>query len=226
MECVRTATYFIAALLFCSQYVLSRPITSRQTLQEMEQEPFQQAENDFRLKYAILSRSSGKYLTMLENGSVFASGVPVRGQLAPSSHWYLHMSGGVHRLENVQSRDHYLAVAHREDVTMLVAHNISKPFTLDMTNDPQENISEDESAQQTPHHNDTITNENENSVSTFSFFNDWNIQSIDTLTINVKLVRDGTDCYLSFDREGYPHNNLCSLLSMGENIDLAFQSIF
>ena len=163
---------------------------------------------------------------MLEKGSVFVSGVLVRGQLVPSSHWYLHMSGGVHRLENVQSHDHYLAVAYREDVTMLVAHNISKPFTLDMTNDPQENISEDEGVQQMPHHNETITNENENSVSTFSFINDWNIQSIDTLTINMKLVRNGSDCYLSFDRECYPCNNLCSLLGMGENIDdLAFQSI-
>ena len=79
---------------------------------------------------------------MLENGFVLASGVPVRGQLAPSSHWYLHMSGGVHRLENVHKHDHYLAVAHRDNVTVLVTHDISKPFTIEMTSDPQKNNSD------------------------------------------------------------------------------------
>ena len=204
--------------------MLSRPIENRQDLQETEQESLQQEVNDFQLKFAILSRHSGKYLMMLENGSVFASGVPVRGQLAPSSHWYLHMSGGVHRLENVHRRDHYLAVAHKHNVTVLVTHDISKPFTLEMTSDPQKNNSYDGDTQQTTQHNETISSEN--SVSTFAVLIEWNIHSVDTLTNNVMLVRDGTDCYLSFDHEGYPHDNLCSLVDMGSNIDFSFQPIF
>ena len=203
--------------------MLSRPIENTQTLQEMEQESLQQEENDFQLKFAILSRSSGKYLTMLENGSVFASGVPVRGQLAPSSHWYLHMSGSVHRLDNVHSYDHYLAVAHRDNVTVLVTHDISKPFTLEMS-DQQKNISEDGDAQNTTHYNETTFIANSTSI--FSVLVEWNIHSVDTLINNVMLVRDGTDCYLCFNHEGYPQNKLCSLLEMRNNIDFVFEPIF
>ena len=221
MGYIRTATFYLAALFLYSECVLSRPIENRhienrQTLEETEQESLQQEGNNVQLKFAMLSRSSGKYLTMLENGSVLASGVPVRGQLAPSSHWYLHMSGGVHRLENVQRCDHYLAVAHRDNVTVLVSHDISKPFTIKMTSDPQKNNSDDGDAQQTTQHNETISSEN--SVSTFAVLIEWNIHSVDTLTNNMMLVRDGTDCYLSFDHEGYPHDNLCSLVDMGNNI--------
>ena len=224
MGYMRTATFCLAALFFYSECVLSRPIENRQDLQEMEQESLQREEDDFQLKFAILSRSSGKYLTMLENGSVFASGVPVRGQLAPSSQWYLHMSGGAHRLENVHRRDHYLAVAHREDLTMLVAHNISKSFTLEMMEEQYQNMSDKGDAQQNTQHNEITSSEN--SVSTFAVLIEWNIHSIDTLTNNVILVRDGTDCYLSFDHEGYSHNNLCSLLDMGNNVDFVFEPIF
>ena len=223
MKFNRTATFCLAALFFYNICVSKRSIEKRQALHEREQELLQQEEIDFQLKFAILSRSSGKYLTMLENGSVFASGVPVRGQLAPSSHWYLHMSGGVHRLENVHRRDHYLAVAHRDNVTILVTHDISKLFTPEMS-DPQKNNSDIGGTQNTTQHNETtfITT----STSTFSVLIEWNIHSVDTLTNNMMLVRNGTDCYLSFDHEGYPHNNLCSLLGIGENIDFAFQPVF
>ena len=118
---------------------------------------------------------------ILENGSVFSSGVPVRGQLAPSSHWYLHMSRDVHRLENVLRHDHYLAVAHRNNVTVLVTHDISKPYTIEMTSDPQKNIFDDGDAQQITRQNETISSEN--SVLTISVLIEWNIHSVNTLII-------------------------------------------
>ena len=66
----------------------------------------------------------------------------------------------------------------------------------------------------------------ENSVSTFAVLIEWNIHSVDTLTNNMIFVRNGTDCYLSFDSEGYLHNNLCTILGMGSNVDLVFSPIF
>ena len=154
MGYIRTATFCLAALFLYSECVLSRPIENRWTLEETEQELLQQEGNNIQLKFAMLSRSSGKYLTMVENGSVFASGVPVRGQLAPSSHWYLHMSRGVHRLENVHRRAHYLAVAHRDNVTIFVTHDISKLFTPEMS-DPQKNNSDIGGTQNITQHNET-----------------------------------------------------------------------
>ena len=66
----------------------------------------------------------------------------------------------------------------------------------------------------------------ENSVSTFAVLIEWNIHSVDTLTNNMIFMRNGTDCYLSFDSEGYLHNNLCTILGMGSNVDLVFSPIF
>ena len=80
MGFTRNTIFCLAALLFCSECVLSRPVEKRQTTQELDHEPLQQ-ENDDMLKFALLSRSSGKYMTMLKNGSVFASGLPVQGIL-------------------------------------------------------------------------------------------------------------------------------------------------
>ena len=80
MGFTRNTIFCLAALLFCSECVLSRPVEKRQTTQELDKEPLQQ-DNDDMLKFALLSRSSGKYMTMLKNGSVFASGLPVQGIL-------------------------------------------------------------------------------------------------------------------------------------------------
>ena len=84
-------------LLSCCSSLLYRMCTEQTsseetTTQEQEQEPLQQEENNYILKFALLSRSSGKYLMMLKNGSVFASGLPVQGRLDSSSLWYLHMA--------------------------------------------------------------------------------------------------------------------------------------
>ena len=124
-------------------------------------------------------------------------------------------------LENVHRRDYYLAVAHRDNVTVLMTHDIRIPFTIEMT---QKYNSDKGDAQQTTQHNETISSEN--LVSTFAVLIEWNIYSVDTITNNMMLVRDGTDCYLSFDHEGYLHDNLCSLVDMGNNVDIVFQPIF
>ena len=193
-------------------------------MQELEQETLQPEENDYKLKFALLSRNSGKYVTMLKNGSVFASGLPVQGRLITSSMWYLHMTRDVYRLQNVQSRDHYLAVAHRDNVTILVAHNLNKPFTLEMMMEQERRLLEEGRIQSNIQHN--TTNFSENSGSTFSLHIEWDIHSVGTLTNNVMLVRDYTECYLSFDHDGYPHKNLCSPPRMGNNFDIVFKPIF
>ena len=74
MGCTRTGIFCLAALLFCSECVLSRP---RQITRELKLEHLQQEENDYKLKFAVLSINTGKYATMLKNGSVFAHGLPV-----------------------------------------------------------------------------------------------------------------------------------------------------
>ena len=222
MEFTTNTIFFVAALLFCSECVLSRPVEKRQTTQELDKEPLQQ-DNDDMLKFALLSRSSGKYMTLLKNGSVFASGLPVQGILDSTSLWYLHMTEDVYRLENVQSRDHYLSVAHRNNVTILVAQNLNKPFTLEMMME-EEMLSGDELTQNITQHNEN--NSSVNSGSTFSFTLEWKIHSVDTLTSNLKLVRDDAECYLSFDHDGYPQKNLCSVPSMQNYSDIVFKPIF
>ena len=167
MRCSRTGIFCLAALLFCRECVLSRPVQKRKRTQEQEQEPLQQEENNYELKFALLSRSSGKYLTMLKNGSVFASGLPVQGRLDSSSLWYLHMTTDVYRLENMQSRDHYLTVAYRENVTILVTHNLNEPFTPEMMMEQERILSGYRPTQDITQHNEN--NSTENSVSTFSF---------------------------------------------------------
>ena len=220
----KTGIFCLAALLFCIECVLSRPVQKRQTTQEQEQEPLQQEENDYILKFALLSRSSGKYLTMLKNGSVFASGLPEQGILDSSSLWYLHMTRDVYRLENVQSRDHYLSVAHRDNVTILVSHNLNEPFSLEMMLEQERILSGERQTQDIRQHNEN--NSTESSGSTFSFHLEWKIHSVDTVASNVKLVRDDTECYLTFDDGGYPHRNLCSLPSMKNHLNIVFQPIF
>ena len=222
MGFTRNTIFCLAVLLFCSGCVLSRPVEKRQTTQDLDQEPLPQ-ENDDMLKFAILSRSSGKYLTMLKNGSVFASGLPVHGILDSSSLWYIHMTRDVYRLENVQRRGHYLSVAHRNNVTILVAQNLNKSFTLEMMME-EEMLSGDELTQNITQHNKN--NSSVNSGSTFSFTLEWKIHSVDTLTSNLKLVRDDAECYLSFDHDGYPQKNLCSMPSMENYIDIVFRPIF
>lgn len=217
MGYIRTAIVCLAALLFCSEYVLSRPIQKRQTVQDQEQP--QQDESEYILKFALLSKNSGKYVTMLENGSVVASGHAVRGKLDLSSQWYLHLSGEAYRLENVQNQDHYLAVAHRDNITALVAHNLSVPFTLDMMIEYESETSGDGEM-----HNDT--NSSNTSESTFSFLAEWDIHSVDAVTNNVMLVRDDTECYLSFDHAGFPHQNLCSPRDVRRSLDIVFEPIF
>ena len=224
MGYARTGIFCLAALLFCTECVLSRPVQKRQTIQEQEQEPLQQEENNYILKFALLSRSSGKYLTMLKNGSVFASGLLVQGILDSNSLWSLHMTRDVYRLENVQSRDHYLSVAHRDNTTILVSHKLNEPFTLEMMIEQARILSGDRQTQDITQHNEN--NSTESSGSTFSFQLEWRIHSVDTLTSNVKLVRDNAECYLSFDHNGYPHRNLCSLPSMEYYLDIVFRPVF
>ena len=130
----------------------------------------------------------------------------------------------VYRLENVQSRDHYLAVAHRNNVTTLVAHKLNEPFTLEMMMEQERMLLEEGRIQSNIQHN--TTNFSENSGSTFSLHIEWDIHSMGTLTNNVMLVRDYTECYLSFDYDGYPHKNLCSPPRMGNNFDIMFKPIF
>ena len=88
--------------------------------------------------HALLSISSGKHVTILNNGSVLATGLPVHGIHDRSSQWYLHSTTKGYRYENVQNRDHCLAVAHRNNVTLLVAHNLSETFTLEMMMEKRE----------------------------------------------------------------------------------------
>ena len=199
MVCFRTAIISLAALLFSSECVLSRPVKKRQAIQ---------------FKYALLSQNSGKFVTVLNNGSVFATGFRVQGKHESSSLWCLHSNTHGYKLENVQNRDHYLAVAHRDNVTILVAHNLSKPFTLQMMMEQERILSGDGQSQNITQHNEN--NSSGNSGSTFSFHSEWTYNFV---THKMKLVRDDAGGYLSFDQFGYPLDNLCSNSSMRNNLD-------
>ena len=199
---IRTATICLAALLFCSECVLSRPLHKRQANQYTN---------------ALLSISSGKYVTILNNGSVLATGLPVHGIHDRSSQWYLHSTTKGYRFENVQNRDHCLAVAQRDNVTLLVVHNLSEPFTLEMMLEQDRILSGVGQTQNNTQHNEN--NFSDNTGSTFSFHSEW---KFDFETLSVKLARDDTDCYLSFDQFGYPLDNLCSHPSLGNNLDTIF----
>ena len=214
---------YLAALLLCSVGISSQSILKRQSIHELEHEPLQE-KNDYMLKFALLCRSSGKYVTMLKNGSVFASSLPVQGSLDSSSLWYLHMTRDVYRLENVQSRDHYLAMAHRNNITVLVAHNLNEPFTLEMMMDIERRNSENEAMQNNTQNSEI--NFSEISRSTFTFYVVWKIRSVDIVTSNVMLVRNDTECYLSFNHDGYPHKNLCPRPSVRNNLGIVFEPIF
>ena len=224
MDCTRVIIVCLASMLFSSTCVLSRPVQKRQSTQELDQEPLQQEENDGMLKFGLLSRSSGKYVTMHKNGSVFASGLPVQGRLDSSSQWYLHMTRDMYRLENVESRNYYLAMAHRDNVTILVAHNQNESFTLEMMMKQEGKLSGEGEIQNNTEHNDT--NSTENSGSTLSLLVEWHIRSVDMLANNMMLVSDNTDCYLSFDYDGKSPQNLCSLPRKRNNLDIVFEPVF
>ena len=199
MVCIRTATFCLAALLFCSECVLSRPVQKRQAIQYTR---------------ALLSKSSGKYVTILNNGSVLATGLPVEGKHDRSSQWSLHSTTKGYRFENVQNSDHCLAVAQRDNVTILVAHNLSETFTIAMMIEQERILSGVGQPQNNTQHNEN--NSSDNTGSTFSFHSEW---KFDFETDSVKLARDDADCYLSFDQFGYPLDNLCSHPSLGNNMD-------
>ena len=180
MVWIRTATVSLAALLFCSECVLSRPIQKRQAIQYM---------------HALLDRSS---------------------------QWFFHSTTKGYRFENVQNHDHCLAVAHRDNVTILVVHNLSETFTLEMMMEQERILSGVGQMQNNTQH--TENNSSDNTGSTFSFHSEW---KFDFENLSVKLARDDTDCYLSFDQFGYPLDNLCSHLSLENNLDtIVLQTIF
>ena len=207
MVWIKTATVCLATLLFCSECVLCRPVQKRQANQ---------------YTHALLSISSGKYVTIHNNGSVLATGIPVHGIHDRSSQWYLHSTTKGYRFVNVQNRDHCLAVAHRDNVTILVAHNLSETFTLEMMME-QERISGVGQMQSNTQHNEN--NSSDYTGSTFSFHYEW---KFDFETNSVKLARDDADCYLSFDQFGYPLDNLCSHPSLENNLDtiIILETIF
>lgn len=218
MRCIRFAVIFLAALLCWTECVLSRPIQKRQTLQQVQEAQEDETTN---FKFVLHSRSSRRYVKMLENGSVVASGLKRRGRYELSSMWCLHKSeDGYFRLENAQYPDHYLALAHNliDNTTALVAHNVSEPFTPEMMVERERELSGDGEMQNNTQQNQTESSET--SEETFSFLFEWDIQPVGKVETNIKLVRNDADCYLSFDHEGYPHKNLCSMPSMGNQRDI------
>ena len=215
MMCTTTSTLGLAVLLLCSQSLLSLhdlEVDSEQQLQHEDQEQHEMEE--FQLVFALQSRISGRYVMVQENGFVVAQGMPKRGKLQSNSQWYLHVRNDAYTLENVQKRDQYLAVAQREGVTILLAYNLSEPFTLEKMIDLERELYGEQ------------IDCSKILGSKFGIFTEWHINSVDPITSNMVLVKDGINCYLSFNRAGYPNRNLCSLPRMGINLDIIFEAIF
>lgn len=210
-------------------------------------------------KSVILGHNARRFLQLLSNGSVHATGAP--SDL--SAQWRVQSTGihGSNRLENVLYKNHYLVYARVGDCQTLIGHDPSTTLEADQvlaacsaatstaaepTNQPTSSgdqtttgevvtqVPTTEPVSSTGASTEAVTGEvpttgateAETSTTAAPVVTEsiWLFQSDSSNPIFTNLRLASEDCYLSFDRSGFP--SLCEAQQSDLAARLIFDAIF
>jgi len=161
--------------------------------------------------FTLHSTGLGRYVRMLENGSIIATAHTENSTFSKDTLWHLQNdANGRVRLENVAYRDHYLSLAVGEDAHALVGLNVSRPFTSQQLQLHQTTSSEEtEMLEQNSTLVGNWSSEAEEESQVLVLFN-WSVQqSHDYTAIQFVMMFEEMECYMAFDDSGHSEDG-CS----------------
>ena len=161
--------------------------------------------------YSLHSKSLGRYVKMLVNGSVVATEYVENNNFSRDTLWRIQIDASdLAKLENVAYRDHYLSLAVGDDMYALVAHNISKPFTTQQLLLHQKISEETEILEQnnsTSMNNSSGGSDEDEAQVLLEFA--WTYKLRQFGVQFVMFPEEDVECYLAFDNSGHSEDG-CS----------------